>query len=84
MEFIHSIIAGLAGYAFVGLTPWPVWVQKNIIQGKPLNCYMCMAFWFGLIFSILDQNYFAAPIVGFASMYFAVLAYWIEYKLRKP
>ncbi len=68
-HLIVSVLAGLSGYAFVMLAPWPF-----KLRGKPWNCQMCMAFWLGLITSLLVQPTYYALIVGFASMYFAAIA----------
>lgn len=72
MELILSIVAGLAAYGWVE-TPWPKWIQKNIIKGKPLNCGMCMAFWFGSITTALMVSCVPAIPVGFAAMGIYVL-----------
>jgi hypothetical protein len=62
-----SLVAGLAAYGWT-YTPWPVWIQKNIIKGKPLNCGMCMAFWIGAICSALTISAQHSVLVGFAAM----------------
>jgi hypothetical protein len=68
-HLIISILAGLSGYSFVRLAPWPFQ-----LKGKPLNCQMCMAFWFGLITSLLVEPSFYAPAVGFGAMWFGAMA----------
>lgn len=68
-HLIISLLAGLSGYAFVMLAPWPF-----KLRGKPWNCQMCMAFWFGLITSLLVEPTYYALIVGFASMWFGAIA----------
>jgi len=70
-----SILAGLAGLSFVKLTPWPF-----RLTGKPLNCQMCMAFWFGLIFYLCIDFSPLAILVGFAAMYVAAMAQKLLYK----
>jgi ABC-type antimicrobial peptide transport system permease subunit len=68
-SIIYSIIGGLAGYAFVRLAPFPFQ-----LRGKPLNCQMCMAFWFGsLSYLYTDFSPVAIP-VGFAAMFVAAFA----------
>lgn len=66
---IISLIAGLAGYSFVRLTPFPF-----KLKGKPLNCQMCMAFWFGFLSYLYIDLSPLAIAVGFASMYVAAFA----------
>jgi hypothetical protein len=66
-HLIISALAGLAGYSFVMLAGFK-------LKGKPLNCQVCMAFWFGLITSLLVEPSFYAPAVGFGSMWFAAMA----------
>ena len=68
-HLIISILAGLAGYSFVRLCPWPFQ-----LKGKPLNCQMCMAFWFGFITSIVLHHYALSVPVGFAAMWFGAMA----------
>jgi hypothetical protein len=67
-HLIISALAGLAGYSFVRLAPW--WFS---LRNKPFNCQMCMAFWFGIITSILVETSFYAPAVGFGAMWFAAM-----------
>jgi hypothetical protein len=66
---IISIIAGLAGYSFVRLAPWPF-----RITGKPFNCQMCMAFWFGFLSYLCIHPSPLAIAVGFAAMFVAAIA----------
>jgi len=66
-HLIISALAGLAGYSFVMLAGFG-------LKGKPLNCQVCMAFWFGLIISLLVEPSFYAPAVGFGAMWFAAMA----------
>jgi hypothetical protein len=66
-HLIISALAGLAGYSFVMLAGFN-------LKGKPLNCQVCMAFWFGLITSLLVEPTFYAPAVGFGAMWFAAMA----------
>jgi hypothetical protein len=66
---IISIIAGLAGYSFVLLAPFPFH-----LKGKPLNCQMCMAFWFGFLSYLYIDLSPLAITVGFASMFVAAFA----------
>lgn len=65
-HLIISALAGLAGYSFVRLTDFG-------FRGKPLNCQVCMAFWFGLITSLLVEPSFYALAVGFGAMWFAAM-----------
>jgi len=64
-----SLLAGLAGFSFVKLAPWPF-----VLKGKPFNCQTCMAFWFGLIFYLCIEISPLAVLVGFASMYVSATA----------
>jgi hypothetical protein len=68
-HLIISILAGLSGYSFVRLAPWPFQ-----LKGKPLNCQMCMAFWFGFIATLFTEDIYFAPLVGFASMWFGAMS----------
>jgi len=72
---IISILSGLAGLAFVRLTPWPF-----KLKGKPLNCQMCMAFWFGCLSYLYIDFSPIAITVGFAAMFFAAIAQNILFK----
>ena len=68
-SILFSIIGGLAGYAFVRLAPF-----RFQLRGKPLNCQMCMAFWFASLSYLYTDLSPVAISVGFAAMFVAAFA----------